>query len=106
MVDVRVGVGRYLSPTAVHFQTDFQTSKIASREIVCGKSCVEKVYTFAKSASHFAHVHFLLVTQCRYAFVVEIQSCMISTTVENTMTDAAQCRYAFVVETQSGMIST
>ena len=44
--------------------------------------------------------------QCRYAFVLEIQSCMISTTVENTTTDAAQCRYAFVVETQSCMIST
>jgi DNA-directed RNA polymerase subunit N (RpoN/RPB10) len=71
--------------------------------------------------------------QCRYAFVVETQSFMISTKVEkqhdrcgpmslcfrcgntsmhdfnafaNSTTDAAQCRYAFVVETQSCMIST
>jgi hypothetical protein len=71
--------------------------------------------------------------QCRYAFFVETQSCMISTNaekphdrcgpmslcfrcvktfmykfydIENTTTDAAQCRFAFVVEIHSWMSCT
>jgi hypothetical protein len=44
--------------------------------------------------------------QCRFAFVVEKQTCMISMHLKNTTTDAAQCRYAFVVEIQACMFST
>ena len=57
LVDVRVDVGRFFVAEGragwgqvkhVAFPKHFQKTKIASRKIVCGKSCVEKCALFGQ----------------------------------------------------------